>query len=147
MFPSPLPLVHRSPSSLLSPWHGIRRLDRSRFHRAFSVNGPLGREENRMEVDRDKAREALRQLDQQLESLAQQETLPRKKRPVPPPFLGTARLLFTIDLVRIKAIFCWRVMWPTRSLVVFSLCFVIPWIMLLFDHVSAFSMFDFMLDW
>lgn len=105
MLPSPLPLVQRSPSSLLSPWLGIRRLDRSRFHRAFSVNDPLGREETRMEVDRDKAREALRQLDQQLESLAEQETLPRKKRPAPPPFLGTARLLFTVDSVRITAIF------------------------------------------
>ncbi|XP_020092979.1 uncharacterized protein LOC109713349 isoform X3 [Ananas comosus] len=46
-------------------------------------------EETGFEIDRQKAREALRKLDQQLQSLSQPESLPKKR---PPPALPVRRL-------------------------------------------------------
>ncbi|RZR91499.1 hypothetical protein BHM03_00019610 [Ensete ventricosum] len=97
MSPSPPLLVHHRAALLASPLNaafsfnivGARGPARRRAHRRlFTSISAVGGEETRFEVDRSKAREALQRLDQQLESLAQQETLPKRKRPSPPP-LGT----------------------------------------------------------
>ncbi|WOL07690.1 hypothetical protein Cni_G16437 [Canna indica] len=102
MFPSHSLLVHHRPAFLPSVLDAIISFNTvgalglhkrrcyscsRKVHRSFPVIGAAGREEAPpFEVDRDKAREALQQLDQQLENLAQQQALPKKKRPSPPAF-------------------------------------------------------------
>ncbi|CAL9052589.1 unnamed protein product [Musa banksii] len=94
MSPSPPQLVHHRAALLASPLNAAFSFNivgapgpaRRRAHRRlFTAISAMGGEETRFEVDPSKAREALQRLDQQLESLAQQEALPKKKRPSPPP--------------------------------------------------------------
>ncbi|KAG1368746.1 putative Cytochrome b [Cocos nucifera] len=46
-------------------------------------SGAAEKEETQFEIDREKAREALQKLDQQLQTLSQQESLPKKRPPSP----------------------------------------------------------------
>ncbi|XP_072987018.1 uncharacterized protein [Typha latifolia] len=78
------PLFRRTtlpPSSL-----GFTKRSRRRLS---PPNASMEKEETQVEIDREKAREALQKLDQQLQGLSQQESPPRKR---PPPAVSEPNL-------------------------------------------------------
>lgn len=68
---------HKYTTRLGLPWRTSSR------RRGPPPSGAAEKEETQFEIDQEKAREALQKLDQQLQSLSQQESLPKKRPPSP----------------------------------------------------------------
>lgn len=84
----PISCFHREQSFLLFwPCAYNHRTRRSRSSSLNAVD-----KESQFEIDREKAREALQKLDEQLETLSQKQITPKKRLPSSLPPLGTLSL-------------------------------------------------------
>lgn len=89
----PISSFHREQSFLLFWPCGYSH--RTRRSRSSSLNAVD--KESQFEIDREKAREALQKLDEQLETLSQKQITPKKRLPSSLPPLGTLSLSLSIN--------------------------------------------------